>query len=259
MSHHSPAKTLHRPLEKGEPDLGYSWVWTYGHLIPTAFFSALAVALMLWGAPWWAWAAPVILALWTLAGFGVMRFGVRMNRVSPLPAADFFPNGNGTVLDVGCGSGRMSIAVARARPRAKVVGLDNFSAVYIRAHGASNTERNFELAGIADRATIQAGDMREMPFDADTFDAAVSSAAIDHLQPDEIRKTLHEVNRVVVPAAPFLLMVIVPNIWLRIAFGPLIRNLHGRTFWRESLAEAGFRIEREGTARATALFLVKRP
>lgn len=258
MANGISASTPTSTPETGTPDLGYHWIWTYGHLIPAGAFAAVTAGLAWLGLPWWAWVLPAGLTAWSVAGFLVMRFGVRMNEILRFPAADFLADGTGRVLDVGCGSGRLSIALGRARPSVTIVGLDDFSAEYIRSHGAPNTERNFVAAGIADRASIQSGDMREMPFEASSFDGAMSSAAIDHLQPEDIRKTLREVNRVVVPGADFLLMVIVPNIWLRIAFGPLIGRMRGRSFWRESLAQAGFTIQREGTKRATALFLARK-
>jgi SAM-dependent methyltransferase len=241
------------------PDLGYGRMWTYGHLIPTAAFGVGAGLAALLGAPWWIWSPIAALALWTFAGFLVMRFAVRMNEVRPLRVDEFLADSTGAALDVGCGSGRLSISIARARPRARIVGLDNFSAGYIRGHGVSNTERNFSLAGIGERATVRQGDMRDMPFTDASFDAAASSAAIDHLEPGDVRKTLSEVRRVLKPGGQFLLLVIVPNVWVMIAFGPLIAGrLKKREFWRASLTEAGLAIEREGTVQTSAMFLARR-
>jgi SAM-dependent methyltransferase len=142
----------------------------------------------------------------------------------------------------------------------RVVGLDNFSAGYIRGHGAANTERNLGLAGIAERATVQPGDMRDMPFADGSFDAAASSAAIDHLDTGDLHTTLGEVRRVLKPGGQFLLLVSVPNVWLMLAFGPLIAGrLKDRAFWRAALAGAGLAIEREGTVRTHAMFLARRP
>lgn len=239
------------------PNLGYHWAWTRGHLIPAALFGAATAAVALIGAPWWVWAPLAVISSWAFAGFLVMRFGVRMNQVRTLPDVTFLASGTGRVLDVGCGSGRMSISIARARPNATIVGLDDFSATYIRDHGSANTERNLRLEGLANRATVQSGDMRQMPFEDRSFDAAASSAAIDHLQPDDIRRTLSEVSRVLVPGGQFLLLVIVPNLWLTIAYGPLIWRMRPRAFWREALSEAGFAIDREGSSGTTALFLAR--
>ena len=192
----------HHRRSSPSPDLGYHWIWTWGHLIPASIFggaTALAIAL---GAAWWLWAPLAAMAAWSLAGFIVMRFAVRMNEIFDLPTSSFLPAGEGTVLDVGCGAGRISIAVAKARTSVLVTGLDNFSADYIHDHGETNTERNFRVAGVDGRATVRLGDMRAMPFENASFDAAASSAAIDHLEPADIRKTLNEVNRVLRPSRP---------------------------------------------------------
>lgn len=255
MAHHSSAASGTPTTTTAGPDLGYHWVWTYGHLIPALLFAAITSALVLFELPWWTWLIPGALAAWGVAGFLVMRLGVRMNEIPTFPAADFLPQGAGTVLDVGCGSGRLSIAFGGSRPTIAVFGLDNFSADYIHGHGAENAERNFQLAGVAERAMVRSGDMRDMPFETGAFQGAMSSAAIDHLEPEGIRSMLREVRRVVEPGGQFLLLVIVPNLWLRIAFGPLIGRMRPRSFWREELAAAGFLIEREGTMPTTALFL----
>ncbi len=244
--------------EGASPALGYHWVWTWGHLIPALVFAAAAAVLLLLGVPWWGWLLPAILALWAAAGFLVMRLGVRMNSIPGLPAPAFLADGSGRVLDVGCGSGRMAIAIARERPSVTITGLDNFSAGYIRGHSPENTGRNFRLAGLEGRATVQPGDMRSMPFEDASFTGAASSAAIDHLDSQGIAETLREVRRVLVPGGQFLLVVIVPNLWLTIAYGPLIWRMRRRQFWRDALAAAGLAVEAEGTARTSAWFLARR-
>lgn len=249
----------HHRAARHAPDLGYHWIWTYGHLFPAALFGAAATLVALFGLPWWLWLPPALIAAWAFSAFLVMRFLVRMNEIPRLPASARLVSDGDRVLDVGCGSGRLSIAIGRSSPTASIVGLDNFSATYIAGHSAANTEENLRLAGIDRRATVQSGDMRAMPFDDQSFNAVVSSAAIDHLPEDDIRKTLSEARRVLVSGGQFFLVVSVPNLWMGVTFGPLVLSrLRKRAFWREAFAEAGLAVHGEGALGASAWFLARR-
>ena len=235
-------------------DFGFSWFWTYGHLLPAAALTTAAIASAQTGGPGWLTVGLGVIAIWAFAGFLVTRFVVRMNELGPLPSPDF-ATGTAHVLDLGCGSGRTSIIVAQARPESRITALDDFSADYIDGHGEANTRADFLAAGVADRVEIRSGDMRRLPFPDASFDGVVSSAAIDHLERGDIPITLAEVNRVLRENGQVLLWLIVPNLWNLIATGPLA-YLHGSSLrtpvWREMLGTAGFRIDAEGTARGLA-------
>ena len=103
--------------------------------------------------------------------------------------------------------------VLEARPQTTVVALDLFTDSY-REHfgpGGSGPERllaNLRAAGVEQRATVQASDMRKLPFEPATFDAVVSTYAIDHLNRDGAERSLREAARVLKPGGEFLLMVI---------------------------------------------------
>ena len=235
-------------------DFGYSWLWTYGHLIPAAGFAALTLASAALGGPAAVTATASVLALWAFAGFLVMWRVVRMNEPGELERADFAP-GRARVLDLGSGAGRASVMVASQRPDACVVALDDYSADYIEGHGEAKTRANLRAAGVEDRVEIQRGDMRSIPFPDESFDAVVSSAAIDHLEPTDVAVALAEANRVLRADGQILLWLIVPNLWTAIAFGPLL-YLHNpsatRGEWRQMLRTAGFRVDAEGTSRGLA-------
>ncbi len=239
----------HRPAPSGEGlDFGYHWVWTYGHLLVAGPAAGAASAAAAFGGPMWLGVLAAAIAAWSLAGFLIARFVIRVNEPRALPTEDFLASGRGRVIDLGCGSGRASLMVAIARPESTVVAVDNFSADYIRDNEAAHIVRNTRIAGVGERVTVQRGDMRELPFSASEFDAAVSSFAIDHLSDDDVRRTLHEVRRVVRQDGDVLLWVIVPNLWLAIALPPAF--LHGwrrARFWRDELAAAGFELAGEGT------------
>ena len=119
---------------------------------------------------------------------------------------------------------------------------------------------NAATAGARDRIDAVVGDMREMPLGDQTFDAAISVAAIDHLRRADVERALAEVARVLRPEGEFLLMVINPDGWTRLAYPHLLHHGYfgaatNHDFWRSSVATAGFDIVELGTQPATLYLL----
>ena len=245
-------------------DFGYPWFLTYGHLV----IAAPSLALWLLGrARRWPKAPMVLIgavALWSFAAFLVVAFGFNANGVPPLPTAKFLTSGAGRVLDMGAGTGRSTLMVLEARPQTAVVALDLFAESYVRHFGSeqSGQERllaNLRAAGVADRAEVQTGDMRKLPFEPAAFDAIVSAYAIDHLNQDGIAASLSEASRVLKPDGEFLLMIIGKEFWGSLAFGPLmLHHIRSPEAWAGLLKDAGFQVVEQGTRPATLYFLVRK-
>lgn len=92
------------------------------------------------------------------------------------------------VLDLGCGTGTLAIAIAKALPDATVVGLDaddealGMAANKVRQAGA--------------RVTLHRGFSTDLPFRDAEFDCVVSSLFFHHLPREAKIATLREVRRV---------------------------------------------------------------
>jgi ubiquinone/menaquinone biosynthesis C-methylase UbiE len=244
---------------------GYPWWLSYGHLVITAI--ALSFWLLGRARRWPTVPMAVIAALtvWSVAGFAVARFALDVNGRLPLPTRQFLPSGAGRVLDMGAGTGRSALMVLESRPHTTVVALDLFSESYQRHFGSAESGQqrlasNLEAAGLRDRATIQTGDMRQLPFEAAAFDGVVSTYAIDHLNREGIDLSLREASRVLKPGGHFLMMVIAKDPWLKLTFGPLL--LHSGTrpaaWWTSHLQAAGFQLVEQGTRPATLYFLARK-
>lgn len=111
-------------------------------------------------------------------------------------------DGNGTLLDIGCGSGALTIKAAKKYPHANCVGMDYWGAMWDYAQ--SQCETNARLEGVAGRTAFQKGDAAKLDFPDGHFDAAVSNFVFHEVasQPDK-RKLIQEALRVLKPGAPF--------------------------------------------------------
>jgi ubiquinone/menaquinone biosynthesis C-methylase UbiE len=95
------------------------------------------------------------------------------------------------LLDVGCGTATLSVALARRFPEARVVGLD--------ADGAALGIGRAKAAGARVRLELEQAFADRMPFPSGSFDAAVSSLFFHHLTRDAKAAALAEIFRVLRP------------------------------------------------------------
>jgi len=237
-------------------DFGYSWAWTHGHAVLAGALALIAIVLLACNCALWA-AVPAVLSVWALTAYAVVRLIFRADKPMTMPTQRFMPGGEGYVIDLGCGSGRTSIMVGRARVHAQITALDNFSARYIRDHGEARLMANLRIAGIEDRVTLERGDMLDLPYEDDSFDGAVSSYALDHLK-SQIPRALAEAHRVLRPGGQLLLMVILPDLAMNIAYPGLVGlAFPSQERWHEMLADAGLELEAEGLSSGGGWFLAR--
>lgn len=82
-------------------------------------------------------------------------------------------DGKGQALDIGCGNGPLTVALARRHPDGRVTGIDTWGKAWDYAKTAC--ERNAEAAGVAGQTDFQKASASALPFEDETFDAAVSN------------------------------------------------------------------------------------
>src|SRR4051812_45906426 len=249
----------------GAPDYAYPWWLTYGHLVVTAVVAPLWLIAARRRWPRALLVLVTAVTLWSVAAFLVARFGLNVNGPMALPTEHFVESGSGRVLDIGAGTGRSTVMVLQARPHVTAVALDLFGESFDQHFGreGSAIERlraNLRAAGVDARATIQPGDMRHLPFEPASFDAVLSSYAMDHLRRDDSRIAVEEAARVLKPGGDFLLMVITKDRWLQFTFGPLLLHggMRGPEWWQQTLETAGFAVAEAGTRPATLYFLARK-
>ena len=240
-------------------DFGYHWLISWGLTIPLALAVGIAAFAAWRGGPRWITVLAAVGILWTVTGLVLVNVVVGINKPMAMPDARFLSSGSGRVLDAGAGSGRAAIGVLLARPGATLTALDIYEGDFgIEGNSPERFMANARIAGAAGRAVAQVGDMRQMPFADATFDAVVSSYAIDHLNREGRSKAVAEVARVLKPGGDFLLSIVDAPWWTMLVSPPLAHHAKpDLARWRALLEQHGFAIVDEGTQPMTRYWLAR--
>ncbi len=103
-------------------------------------------------------------------------------------------DGNGTLLEVGCGSGPLSIRAALTWPQTKVVGIDYWGAMW--DYSKQLCEKNAASEGVASQCTFQKGDANKLDFADETFDALISNYVYHNVMGADVHELILESLRV---------------------------------------------------------------
>lgn len=111
------------------------------------------------------------------------------------------PDG-GKILDVGCGSGALAIAVAKRNPNAEIIGIDRWGKEYA-SYNRQLCERNARAEKV-NNTRFQQGNAVKLDFADETFDA-VTSNYVYHNIPGDRQAYLLETLRVLKKGGAFAL------------------------------------------------------
>ncbi len=111
-------------------------------------------------------------------------------------------NGDGTLLDIGCGAGALTIRCAKRFPEAKLQGVDYWGKEW--NYAKAQCESNAAAEGVSDRVLFEEGDAANLKYPSESFDAAVSNFVFHEVktQPDK-RLVVKEALRVVKKGGAF--------------------------------------------------------
>lgn len=126
-------------------------------------------------------------------GKGNMMVGVHEHLVEHL---DW--NGEGRLLDIGCGAAALTVRCAKAFPKAQITAMDYWGAEW--NYAKEQCERNAQIEGVADCISFQKGDAAKLDFPDETFDAAVSNFVFHEVRTakdkrDVVREALRIVKK----------------------------------------------------------------
>lgn len=107
----------------------------------------------------------------------------------------------GIGLDVGCGSGALTIACAKRNPQGSMVGIDRWGAEYA-SFSRELCEQNAEAEGVSN-ARFQKGDACKLDFPDETFDAVTSNYVYHNITGRNKQALLRETLRVLKKGGTF--------------------------------------------------------
>jgi SAM-dependent methyltransferase len=113
-------------------------------------------------------------------------------------------DGRCQALDIGCGSGALSIRLAKMFPGANVTGVDSWGAQW--EYSKVLCEHNASLEGVGERMTFQRASASSLPFPDESFDVVVSNLVFHEVRDAPDKKALvREALRVVRKGGRFAL------------------------------------------------------
>ena len=151
-------------------------------------------------------ALAVVLAVLSFSVFHITALGVLlsvMEQVHRVVLSHLDYDGQGSLLEVGCGSGALSIRAALTWPESKVTGMDYWGAVY--NYSKALCEKNAASEGVASRCVFRHGDANHLDFPDESFDAVISNYVYHNVMGADMHKLLLESLRVLKKGGVFAL------------------------------------------------------
>ena len=137
-----------------------------------------------------------------------------IGKLDHYPIPPFPLDGNGQLLDLGCGWGRWTLAAAKRG--FEVVGVDPSLGALMAARRVSRS--------LSVRSRYVCGDARFLPFRDASFDAVFSYSVLQHLSEPDVELVLQDIARVLRPGGVSLIQM--PNrVGLRCLFHQVRRGL----------------------------------
>ena len=165
----------------------------HGKLKTVLFFVFLALTVVL-----------ALVTLWMALMYRAFSYNGKrqMSKQIIEGIADYvkLPDG-GRGLDVGCGSGALTIAAAKRNPNASLLGIDRWGKEYA-SFSKTLCETNAAAEGVTN-AAFQKGDATRLDFPDESFDAVMSNYVYHNIPVKDRQKLLLETLRVLKKGGTF--------------------------------------------------------
>lgn len=111
-------------------------------------------------------------------------------------------NGDGRLLDIGCGNGALAIEAARRYSQAQIAGIDCWGGKW--EYSRERCEENARKASVAERTRFQRASAARLPFADETFDVVVSNMVFHEVEETrDKREVIREALRVLKQGGEF--------------------------------------------------------
>lgn len=148
--------------------------------------------------------------------------------------------GNEYVLDVGCGTGRIAIKVAKLLNTGKVVGIDLFKGS--SGYSPDPAYRNAEIEGVSEKTEFKHGDLLKLEFPDKIFDIITSSSVLHDVHGDKNKeKAMEEILRVLKPGGKFFAFEMFRDARMHLAFLLFSFVWKPKQYWTELLNKFDFK------------------
>jgi SAM-dependent methyltransferase len=116
-------------------------------------------------------------------------------------------DGKGKVLDIGTGSGRIAIEIAKRFPEAQVIGVDIWTKMWsLFGQTRMDAERNAKIANVEEHCTFQYGSALNLPFQDGEFQLVVSNFTFHEINTPDRMNLFKEIARILAPSGTFLIL-----------------------------------------------------
>jgi arsenite methyltransferase len=159
-----------------------------------------------------AWVSLVDCSFWAIVNAVFARLMIRSSRSGKRRfiqrlVDQFQLNGHETVLDLGCGRGAVLIALAKRLTGGGAIGVDIWQTKDQAGNGATAARYNATIEGVSDRVELVTADIRQLPFQENSFDLITANLVIHNLPNRQAREAaLAECVRLLKPGGQLVIV-----------------------------------------------------
>ncbi len=166
-----------------------------------------------------------------------------------------------SVLDIGCGTGRTAIKIAKSLPKGgHLNGIDIYNVNAISGNSLATVNRNAELEGVNDKTTFQYGSATEIPFEDNKFHIVNLSSVLHEVHNYEDKeRAMKEIHRVLKPKGFIFIGEWNRYSWQLILYsGILCIVFQRRKYWNDLIRKQGFTILKYENFGGYGLFIIQK-